>query len=864
MAAQTIDTLLVRIDADLDGINKELKKFERRLDQSQKRSEGAFRKIAGFAKLALGAVIVQQVGRAGLELVNFASHVEEMQAKSGVVFGRFADGVRTELASFGEEVGRSRFQLEEMAASVQDTFVPLGFARGEASKLSVQLTKLATDVASFNNASDTETMQAFQSALVGNHETVRRFGIVITEGTLQAELYRMGIQKTTQQASNAEKVQARLNLILNGTSDAHGDAARTADSFANQSKALSAALDELAVSVITPMLGDFAELVKKLTESTRAFNEFLKSIGLAQLSEGEEKTKRLAEATAELAEARQRLAHLENLRIQLDAQKAMGGLEGLGDALAKFVKGDRFKVEGEVTGFSALSGGRGLDEDIEAIRTKIKQLEAEAKATFAAISSGTVDTSVAEPEKGPEISTGDMKKATDAIARLKRENSLLSLEIEGSTDLEIERQKIFGKISQISPENRKEIERLTQAQDDLNKKIEAKEATEERANAIKALREELADQVALGLAATEQDIEAADIIKELTGLTRAEEKTIRSLVKSIHAQTLANEKRAETQEKNKQRDEEAAKTISDLQQQIAYQTEKQNGATKAELLAIEVKGSYAKMTDVQREKIAELKGELEGLVTSNQAVDDAIQRGTQIAKGYITEQERIKKAEQDVNAALEAGKISKKEAEIALADLSRQMQLTDPMFAQFIESAEQAGNAIADSLADALVEGQLSMDNFMNIAKTFVKQLIAEFIRTYIIKRILSSIIPGGFFGGGGRVTGNASGGRVTIPGLAGGGTAGQRPILVGERGPELFVPGSAGSIKNNMDTQNLLSDAGRPPVIVQQTLNIETGVSQTVRAEIAGLMPQIRQDTVRAVEEARKRGGGFAAAFRA
>jgi hypothetical protein len=378
------------------------------------------------------------------------------------------------------------------------------------------------------------------------------------------------------------------------------------------------------------------------------------------------------------------------------------------------------------------------------------------------------------------------------------------------------------------------------------------------------LREELADQVALGLAATEQDIEAADIIKELTGLTRAEEKTIRSLVKSIHAQTVANEKRAETQEKNKQRDEEAAKTISDLQQQIAYQTEKQNGATKAELLAIEVKGSYAKMTDVQREKIAELKGELEGLVTSNQAVDDAIQRGTQIAKGYITEQERIKKAEQDVNAALEAGKISKKEAEIALADLSRQMQLTDPMFAQFIESAEQAGNAIADSLADALVEGQLSMDNFMNIAKTFVKQLIAEFIRTYIIKRILSSIIPGGFFGGGGRVTGNASGGRVTIPGLAGGGTAGQRPILVGERGPELFVPGSAGSIKNNMDTQNLLSDAGRPPVIVQQTLNIETGVSQTVRAEIAGLMPQIRQDTVRAVEEARKRGGGFAAAFRA
>ena len=72
-----------------------------------------------------------------------------------------------------------------MASSVQDTFVPLGFARGEAAKLSVQLTKLAVDTASFNNAQDIPTMMAFQSALVGNHEAVRRFGIVITETELK-------------------------------------------------------------------------------------------------------------------------------------------------------------------------------------------------------------------------------------------------------------------------------------------------------------------------------------------------------------------------------------------------------------------------------------------------------------------------------------------------------------------------------------------------------------------------------------------------------------------------------------------------------------------------------------------------------
>ena len=114
-----------------------------------------------------------------------------MQAKSSVVFGQFTDDVRASLNQFANEVGRSSFELEEMASTIQDTFVPMGFARGEAADLSVQLAKLATDVASFNNASDAETMRAFQSALVGNHETVRRFGVVITEATIQQELMRM-------------------------------------------------------------------------------------------------------------------------------------------------------------------------------------------------------------------------------------------------------------------------------------------------------------------------------------------------------------------------------------------------------------------------------------------------------------------------------------------------------------------------------------------------------------------------------------------------------------------------------------------------------------------------------------------------
>ena len=227
--ATEVDKLLIRIEADLSSVRRQLNTLDKQVEQKTRSVSKNFNRIASVAKLALGAVIVQQAGRAGMALVNMASDIEEMQGKSSVVFGRFAEQVRGELAEFGAEVGRSRFELEGMASSIQDTFVPMGFARGEAAKLSVELTKLATDVASFNNASDTETMAAFQSALVGNHETVRRFGVVITEATLKQELLRMGIKRTNDQVTNAEKVQARLNLIMAGTTDAQGDAARTAD-----------------------------------------------------------------------------------------------------------------------------------------------------------------------------------------------------------------------------------------------------------------------------------------------------------------------------------------------------------------------------------------------------------------------------------------------------------------------------------------------------------------------------------------------------------------------------------------------------------------------------------------------------------
>lgn len=54
----------------------------------------------------------------------------------------------------------------------------------------------------------------------------------------------------------------------------------------------------------------------------------------------------------------------------------------------------------------------------------------------------------------------------------------------------------------------------------------------------------------------------------------------------------------------------------------------------------------------------------------------------------------------------------------------------------------------------------------------------------------------------------------------------------------------------------------GMQPVVVNQTINVTTGVQQTVRAEIANLLPQISEAAKSAVADSRMRGGNYGSAM--
>ena len=225
---------------------------------------------AGFEKhrksIGLGMTVVGGAMTAiSVSSLKAASDVEEMQAKFTTVFGSLSKDVADWAKTHASETNRSRFDLMGYAATLQDTFVPMGFARDKAAEFSKSITALSVDLGSFNNLPTGDVVRDMQSALVGNTETVRKYGVVLTAATVEQEILNQGWASSKGEITEAMKVQARMNLILQGTTDAQGDAVRTSGSFANQMRGLQAATQEAQVSLGQALLPVITVLVSAIT-----------------------------------------------------------------------------------------------------------------------------------------------------------------------------------------------------------------------------------------------------------------------------------------------------------------------------------------------------------------------------------------------------------------------------------------------------------------------------------------------------------------------------------------------------------------------------------------------------------------------
>jgi hypothetical protein len=130
------------------------------------------------------------------------------------------------------------------------------------SKFSTDFVKLlSSDLASFNNTTPEQAINAIGSALRGEAEPLRAYGVLLDDASLRQSALSLGIIKTTKEAlTPQQKVLAAQALIYQQTGAAQGDFERTSDGLANKTRILTAQLENAKTTIGEALLPIVLEL----------------------------------------------------------------------------------------------------------------------------------------------------------------------------------------------------------------------------------------------------------------------------------------------------------------------------------------------------------------------------------------------------------------------------------------------------------------------------------------------------------------------------------------------------------------------------------------------------------------------------
>jgi Tape measure protein/Lambda phage tail tape-measure protein (Tape_meas_lam_C) len=387
------------------------------------------------------------------------------------------------------------------------------------------------------------------------------------------------------------------------------------------------------------------------------------------------------------------------------------------------------------------------------------------------------------------------------------------------------------------------------AQDELNKAIERRNELQEELN----------------VAVEEADGEYSSLAFNLQDLLKAKNAEIVLLRADVDQQNEGTEAKKKHKEAVMQELKEIDKALipkkryNDLfAEEIKYY--KELGLTDAELmrrdlaksmrvLNIEqVKGAlsadeYARASDYLKKKLKELSTPLEF-----------------ISKSEFIPRKRLNTTaiEDALSAVIPREKNELDNFAVAAASLK----------ANLISLSMSGIGTLEDSMLN-LINGTKSVkESFRDMANSILNDIIRMTLRQQIsapiaallgnfIGNIGGQIVPGGFPLGSSlntsvlqRQTMDYFTSNINLGRAGGGSVSPNLPYMVGERGAELFVPNTPGRIVNNAGMKSM--PGGN--VVVNQNINISAGVAQTVRAEMYSLLPQIKLETLAAINNRKLR----------
>lgn len=200
---------------------------------------------AGTLKAALSGATILIAARGLFGLAEASSAVNEQITGSEIVFGNLATGVQR-FADQADRIGLAEAQALQLSNTFGQLALSAGLSDAAVADFATTIVQRGADIASLRDIDLTQTLDALRSGLVGETEPLRNIGIFMNEALVEAEAYRLGIAELGTELTDAQKIQARYQIILDQSAIAAGNFALTQDGLANTQRQIRAELQDLA------------------------------------------------------------------------------------------------------------------------------------------------------------------------------------------------------------------------------------------------------------------------------------------------------------------------------------------------------------------------------------------------------------------------------------------------------------------------------------------------------------------------------------------------------------------------------------------------------------------------------------------
>lgn len=198
------------------------------------------------------------------DAIDISSSLTEVENVVRQTFGQYESLINNFAKTSIEKFGMSELSAKQFASRFQAMGTALDIPQGKMAKMSIRLTELAGDMASFYDVSQEDIAKSLQSVFSGTTAPMRRYGIDLTQATLKEWALKQGLDANISSMTQAQKAMLRYQYVLAHTTNITEDFKRTQDSWHNQITMLRENFKALGAVVGGGLINAFKPFIKVL------------------------------------------------------------------------------------------------------------------------------------------------------------------------------------------------------------------------------------------------------------------------------------------------------------------------------------------------------------------------------------------------------------------------------------------------------------------------------------------------------------------------------------------------------------------------------------------------------------------------